>query len=331
MQPGKIPPDIMQKTIFPYLGIKRKEVLVHSKLGEDCSIIDFGGDYVAVLSTDPITGADKHSSHLAVHISCNDIAACGAEPIGILITLLIPEGANDNIVRELMEGINVSAQKIGVEVLGGHSEVTSAVTKPIISTTAIGVAEKDGYITSSGAKPGNSIIVTKALGLEGTAILASDYEYYLDDKLAKITIVTAQNFIQYISVIPEGIIAAKNGATAMHDITEGGILGAAFEIAEASNVGLILYEDKLPILNETKEICNVFDIDPLGLISSGSMLICTDKPEELIKSLTVKNIPATIVGKIADRKRVLIKKDGTKIALKPPKRDELYKVLEKLK
>lgn len=163
---GKIPPDILKSSVFPYIGTLREEVLVHSGLGEDCSIIDFGNS-VAVLSTDPITGADNRSSHLSVYVSCNDIAACGAKPVGVLVTLLLPPGSNKIVLKDLMKGIHEAANNIGIEVLGGHSEITSAVNKPVISATAIGITSKDTFVTSSGAKPGDDVLVTKALGLEG--------------------------------------------------------------------------------------------------------------------------------------------------------------------
>jgi len=328
LKAGKIPPDILKSSVFPYIGNLRKEVLVHSELGEDSSIIDFG-DKVAVLSTDPITGADIHSSYLAVYVSCNDIAACGAKPIGILVTLLLPLGADKAMLKEMMGGIHEAAIKVGIEVLGGHSEITAAVTKPVISATAIGVADKHKFVTSSGAKPGDDIIVTKSLGLEGSAILASDFEEFLTGKISDEAIKNAQGFIDKISVINEGIIAAKIGVSAMHDITEGGLLGACFEVAEASKVGVEIYQDLLPILPETREICQAFGIDPLGLISSGSMLICTPKGDEVVKALKAHKIPATIIGKVTMNEMFMIAPDGKHLIV-PFERDELIRAIEKV-
>jgi len=329
MKIGKVPPEILAKCVFPFVGKQRQEVLVHSGLGEDCTVIDFG-PHVAVASSDPITAADIQSGHLAVFVSCNDIAACGAKPIGILVTLLLPPDADINILKGLMENIHAAASKIGIEVLGGHSEITSSVVKPIICSTAIGIAEKEKYVTSSGAKPGDDVIITKALGLEGSSILASDFEYFLKDKIPASFIHTAKNFINQISVIDEGLIAAGIGASAMHDITEGGILGAAFEVAEASGVGIEIFSEQLPIFEETEAICRAFDINPLGLISSGSMLICTPHGSKVIDALHQRGIPATIVGKIITEGKYLISQ-GKKTPLKPLERDELIVAIEKIK
>ncbi len=328
LKAGKVPPGILKSSVYPYIGKLRKEVLVHSGLGEDCSIIDFG-DSVAVLSTDPITGADIHSSHLSVYVSCNDIAACGARPIGILVTLLLPVGSNESLLKELMEGIHKAANTIDIEVLGGHSEITSAVTKPVISAAAIGIADKDKFVTSSGAKSGDDIIVTKSLGLEGSAILASDFKEFLSGKVSKETIAKAQRFIEKISVIDEGMIASEIGVSAMHDITEGGLLGACFEVAEASGVGVTIYQDLLPILPETQDICTAFDIDPLGLISSGCMLICTPKGDEVVKALKAHEIPATIIGKVTLHGKFMVSPDG-KYPIVPFERDELIRAIEKV-
>lgn len=327
MKIGKVPPEILRSLVFPYLGNSRKEVLVHSGFGEDCSIIDFG-ENVAVISTDPITGANKNSGYLAVFVSTNDIAACGASPVGIMVTLLLPAESDKKILKDLMEGIHNAANEIGIEVLGGHSEVTDAVIKPIISVTALGIAEKGEYVTSSGAKPGDDIIVTKALGLEGTAILASDYEELLKGKISAELLYRSKSFIKEISVLEEGIAAAKVGVSAMHDITEGGILGAAYEVAEASRVGMKIFKDRLPVLPETKAVCDFFQIDPLGLISSGSLFMCTPKGEEVVEALEARGIKACIVGKVTGDEKLLVSEDES-IHIVPPERDELYRAIEK--
>lgn len=327
MKIGKVPPELLKKAVYPFLGIKRKEVLVHSGFGEDCSVIDFG-EYVAVASSDPITGADKNSGFLSVLVCCNDIAACGAEPLGIFVTLLLPPDSDEDTLKALMESIHSAAGRIGIEVLGGHSEITSAVLKPVISSTAIGIARKGEFVTSSGAKPGDDVIVTKALGLEGTAVLASDFEDILKTKIPLEHLKKAQGFIEKISVIQDGLVAAAAGVSAMHDITEGGLLGACYEVAEASGVGIEIYGDRLPILPETRAICSFFGIDPLGLISSGSMLICAPDGQKVINALENKGIRSTMIGKITAGNHKIMISGGKGLPLIPPERDELYKAIE---
>ncbi len=326
MKPGKVTPEIMEKYIFPYLGSRRPEVLVPSKIGEDCSVIDFG-EYVCIISTDPITGAGKDVGRLAVHISCNDLAANGAEPIGIMVTIMFPEGTTETLIKEVMEQIHEAALEINIEVLGGHTEITNAVSRTIISATSIGMALKDGYVTSSGAKSGDDVILTKKAGLEGTAIIASDFEDRLIGKMSAEEIERAKSFIELISVVAEGKIGAKYGATAMHDVTEGGVLGAAYEIALASNVGITLWEDKIPFYDETLKICKIMGLNPLGLISSGSMLMTAPDGEKIIEALRSEGIEAAIIGKITDKGFNIIDKNGNISPFTPLERDELWKIL----
>ena len=325
MKIGKVPPEILKTHVYPFCGIKRNEVLIHSGFGEDCSIIDFG-DRVAVMSSDPITGADKNSGYLSVFIACNDIAACGAQPIGILVTLLLPSGSDEKTIKDIMTAIHKAAEKINIEVLGGHTEVTPAVRKSVISVTAVGMAEKQSYVTSSGASPGDDVIMTKFLGLEGTFILATDFEDYLKDKLPQTTIQRAKMLSDQINAINDGLTAATAGASAMHDITEGGILGACFEIAEASGIGIEIYKEKLPVLPETEAICRAFQIDPLGLISSGSILITAPDGKKIVNTLNKQGINATIIGKMTKNGKFIVA-EGRKTPLIPPARDELYKAI----
>jgi hydrogenase expression/formation protein HypE len=326
LKPGKVTPDVMEKYIFPYLGFRRPEVLVPSKIGEDCSVIDFG-EYVCIISTDPITGAGKDVGRLAVHISCNDLAANGAEPVGIMVTIMFPEGTTETHIKEVMEQIHEAALEINIEVLGGHTEITPVVSRTVISATSIGMALKNEYVTSSGAKPGDDVILTKKAGLEGTAIIASDFEDSLTGKMSAEEIEKAKGFIEFISVVAEGKIGAKNGATAMHDVTEGGVLGAAYEVALASDVGITLWEDKIPFYDETLKICKIMRLNPLGLISSGSMLITAPDGEKIIEALKKEGIEAAIIGKIINKGYNIVDKEGNTSPFMPLERDELWKIL----
>lgn len=329
MKVGKVSPDVMKKTIFDKLNSNDSKILVSSGIGEDSSILKLG-DCLCAISTDPITGATNDIGRLSVHISCNDVAACGIRPFGLLVTILLPEFSTENDLEIIMNDIYETCDEIGVFVLGGHTEVTNSVNSAIISTTAIGISKysEKKVIKTSGALPGDSIVVSKTLGLEGAAILAKDKSDLLIPAIGKQYVDEAKDFLSQISVIDEGLIGAKCGATSMHDVTEGGIFGAVWEISEASKTGFEIYEDNIPVSVPTKKICDFFNISPFKLISSGSMLITTPNPEKLIKALNDKNIQATKVGKIvADQnRRVVIRKDET-IQIKQPESDELYKVV----
>ncbi|HQD41153.1 MAG TPA: AIR synthase family protein [Bacillota bacterium] len=324
MKSGKLPSDVLEKRILSSFRFKRKEVLVRSKVGEDCSVLDFG-EYACVVSTDPITGASNEIGRLAVHISCNDVAANGVEPFGLLFTILAPEGTTLEVLQDIVRQAAEEAASLKVEIIGGHTEITPAVNRIVVSTTAIGRAAKDRVVTSSGAKPGDYIILTKWAGLEGTAIIAHDFEKRLRGRMDDALLESAQAMMGHISVVREGMIAGKMGATAMHDVTEGGVLGALWELAEASGVGLRIYEDKIPVRPETQAICEEFGLNPLKLISSGCMLITCRDGQGMLEALNREGIPASIIGEVVEEGRTLVSGEREE-PIDPPESDELYKV-----
>jgi len=328
MEAGKVPNEILNKIILSKINSFRKDIILRPGIGEDCAAIDFG-KYACVLSTDPITGAANDIGQLSVHISCNDVASCGVEPLGLMVTILCPVGTTEAELEKVMEQICITAAQLNVEIIGGHTEVTPAVNRIVISTTCIGKALKNEVVSSTGAKPGDSIVITKSAGLEGTAIIANDFEHRLSDKISIDDLILAKSFIKSISVVKEGVLAGKFGATSMHDVTEGGILGAVWEVAEASGTGVIINKDNIPVETVTKSICKALDLDVLRLISSGCMLMTCLDGEGLVKLLESNGIKATIVGVVTanGNERLLISKnEGTVKDIEPPGPDELYKV-----
>lgn len=327
MKIGKVSPELLQELIFKNIKHKRKEVLMGSGVGEDCAVVDFG-DYIGVLSTDPITGAASEIGSLAVHISCNDVASNGVEPLGLLLTILAPPDITEEELKQIMEDANRAACEVDVEIMGGHTEITDAVNKVLISTTAIGRQPKNGMTFSKGAKPGDRLIMTKHAGLEGAAILAHDLEEKLKDKVSGEALAEAKTYSKEISVVKEGKIAGALGVNSMHDVTEGGILGALWELGEASGLGVKVHVEDIPLREATKEITKSLGIDPLRLISSGVMVMSVDpdKKEALLKELYKNGVEATDVGEVITRESYLLKGDHRQ-PLNPPESDELYKVI----
>ncbi len=327
MKIGKIPEVVLKRSVFKQIKHRRQEVLVRPGVGKDCSIIELQPDEAFVMSTDPITGATQDIGSLAVHITSNDIASSGADMIGVMLSILLPEGARESDLREMMQDIENTCGMLDVEVLGGHTEVTAAVNQPIVTITGVGKIKKSDIITTSGIKPGDEIVMTKWAGLEGTTIIAQDKYSELLTKYTKEFIDGAVALKQYLSIVPEARIAKGMGATSMHDVTEGGIFGALWEIAEASNVGLNIDLKKISMKQETVEICEFYDLNPYLLISSGCLLISTNKGNDLVEALSAEGITATIIGSATAGKERIIHNEDEKRYLEPPKSDELYKVM----
>ncbi len=324
MEIGKLPNDMLQNIILNKIKHFRNDILVRPGIGEDCCAIDFG-EYACVMSSDPITGASNEIGRLAVHVSCNDVATCGVEPLGLLVTILAPVYASEKEFDEIMGQICETAASIGVDILGGHTEVTDAVNRFVITTTSVGKVSRDKLVISSGACEGDDIIITKSAGIEGTAIIAHDREGFLLERLDAHDVERAKSFAGSLSVVKEGVIAGKLGASAMHDVTEGGILGAVWEVAKASGLGAEIYRESIPVEGTTEKICNIFGIDPLKLISSGCMLIACKNGHEMIKELEASGIKASRIGKMTGSKETFIISGGKKELVRQPGTDELYK------
>lgn len=324
MEVGKLNWDDLKYIIDKNKSVKRDDVRVRNGIGEDCAVIEYG-DFECVVSTDPVTGADENIGKIAVHINCNDIASCGVEPVGILVTILAPPTSSLEDIKKIMNEIDGETKKLNVEILGGHTEITEAVNKIVVSCTAIGKGKRNSAISTSGAKVGDSIIITKKLCLEGTSILVNDFYDKCKNVLTEEEINIAKSYVESISVVKEGKIAGDHRVNSMHDITEGGALGALWEMAKASSVGFKVYKEKMPISNITKKLCDEFGIDPLKFISSGSMLITTENGEELVKKMDESGIEATIIGCITKEKGILVDKQ-IEIEVVPPERDELFKI-----
>ncbi len=327
MEIGKVPETVLKRSVLKQIGHRREEVLVGPAIGEDCSVLAVAEDEVIVISSDPITGAINDIGTLAVHITANDIASEGAEVIGIMLTILLPEGACEQELKAMMKEIEAACKGLNIEIIGGHTEVTRAVNQPIVTVTGVGKMKRSGIIRTAGAKPGQEIVMTKWAGLEGTAIIAAEKEAELLTRYSSSFIEGAKQLINHISVVPEARIARECGATSMHDVTEGGIFGALWEIGAASKVGLEVDIKKILLKQETVEICEFYDINPYMLISSGCMLIVTDKGNLLADRLKTEGIPAAVIGYIKEGNDRIILNEEERRFLEPPKADELYKVI----
>ena len=327
MKAGKIPESVLKRSVLRQLHSRRDEVLLGAGVGEDCAVLALEEDEVLVMSTDPITGTGQDMGRLAVFVTANDLASSGAEPIGVMLTVLLPEESEESLLKEIMRDAESACAMLHMQILGGHTEVSAAVNRPILSVSGVGKAKKGAVISTGGAKPGMDIVVSKWIGIEGTAILAKEKETELRGRYATTFIDRAKDLDAYISVLSEAAVAARSGVSAMHDITEGGIFGALWEMAEASGVGLEIDLKKIPVRQETIEICEFFGLNPYELISGGSMLMAAEDGNQLVHELEKAGIPAAVIGKaMAGNDRVLRNEEERRF-LEPPKPDELYRVI----
>lgn len=329
LTPGKLPIELLQQCIAQR-GTPDPAVLIGPRFGEDCAVIDLGDQYL-ITKTDPITFATDEIGWYAVHVNANDIATMGARPRWLQTCLLFPPGATEAEVRQVFSQIDKAAKELDIAVTGGHSEVTSAVSHTVVIGDMHGLVAKDRLVTSSGARPGDLIVMTKSAGLEGTSILAAEKANELGSQLSETLRQEALALRQTpgISVVKEALLAAEHGVTAMHDPTEGGIAMGLYELASASTVGFTLDLEAIPILPVTRQICQYFAINPLGLISSGALLLTIppDRWPALQPVFQLHGIAARVIGAVRAERGIHAVVQGKSVPLPYSEVDELTKVL----
>ena len=328
---GKLPPDLLRRLLTrrPPNGPR---VLLGPGMGLDCAVVDFG-ETLLIAKSDPITLATTSIGRYAVHINANDVATTGARPRWFLATILLPEGRSDETgVEALWEEVTATCRSIDVELIGGHTEVTQGLERPILAGTMLGEVEPDRLITPRGARPGDALLLTKGIPLEAACVLARDYSHLLpaiDPQILE----RARRYLEDpgISVLPEAAAAASTGAvTAMHDLTEAGLAGGLSELAEAAGVALIVDAESIPLLEEASIICAAAQINPLTALASGSLLLTVkeDHEEPVVRAIQAAGRKVARIGEVVDGRGVAMRKDGKEGELPRPERDALAVWLE---
>ena len=275
LETGKLPPDVLEE-LLSNLGTADPRVLVGPGLGEDCAVVDMG-DRVLIAKSDPITFAADNVGWYVVQVNANDVACTGGVPRWFLPTVLLPTSTTNDDLRSIFGDISRACRQIGVSIIGGHTEVTDGLPRPIVAGTMLGELEdRSRLVSTGGAQDGDSIIVTSGVAIEGSAILAREHAAALRDRgLDSRALETAANYLTDpgISVLPAARAIFESGVVhSMHDVTEGGLVTALREIAAASNLGLVAEAESMPLLPECSAICDALELDPLGLLGSGALI-----------------------------------------------------------
>lgn len=334
MKIGKVSESVLKRSVLKQIKTKRSEVLNGAGIGEDCAILAFRETENCAVSTEPIVIENGRTVRHAVIKSVNNLAAGGAEPVAVMIAAMLPESIEEPEIKSLMAEAENICKELNIQLAGGHTSVSAAVNKPVLTVTGIGKtvqvfvesnSQKEDLKTAS-SKAGLDIVATKWMALEATAVLAKEKETDLLTKYPTHLVEEAKGFEKYLSVIPEAATAVKSGAIAMHDASEGGMFGALWELAEKLGVGLEIDLKKIPVKQETIEVCEYFDLNPYELLSGGSLLVAAKDGFDLVNRLAKENIPATVIGKTTDNNDRVVIKDEERRFLEPRKTDEIYKV-----
>ena len=331
---GKIEPSFLEGLLAKN-RIADPRVLVGPGVGLDAAVITFGKENLLVAKTDPITFATDEIGWYAVQVNANDIATAGARPRWFLATLLLPERQTTRaLVERIYADIRKACKELEIELVGGHTEITCGLDRPIVIGQMLGEVVPEKLIRADGARSGDTILLTKRAAVEGTAILGREFSEKLTAQLGDTFARRCRNFLHNpgISVLRDALIACEvaGAVHAMHDPTEGGLITGLHELAHASGCGLRVRRDQIPLYPETIRACEVFELDPLGLIASGSLLIVADpaQSQKIIDRLNAASIECTAIGEMLEHgaRSWLIRSDGEQELLKPFERDEIARL-----
>ena len=321
---GKLPIEVLRRTALRMTGARSERLRLAPAEGVDFAAVDVGGGMHMIVSSDPITGVSEEIGWYAVNVSANDVATSGARPELMESVILLPEGSDELSVRRITAQIDRAARKLGIAIAGGHTEVTHGLHSPIVVATVFAFAMR--YVTSRDARPGDTMMMTKTAGLEGTAVLASRARG-LDEGLRR----RGAALRSRLSVVDEAVAAFESGAVhAMHDCTEGGVLGAAFEMSLASGLGFELEEASVPVDMTTEEVCSRLGADPLRLIGSGSLLLSVERGKEGVVKERLRGVSSVKeIGRFTERGRFILKSDGRREAVRSAPLDELWRLISR--
>jgi HAD superfamily hydrolase (TIGR01509 family) len=310
---GKLPERLLSRHLDA-LPADDAALLVAAGVGQDVAAVDVSLDEVLVVHGDPITLSGQELGRSAVQVNANDVATAGAAPRWFLATVLLPRGTSGAEALCLLGDIADAAGELGVTLVGGHTEVTDVVARPVVSGTMLGVVGRAGLRDKRAARPGDRVVLTKAVAVEGTALLAAEFGDDLlaaglsDEELAR-----CRRFLEDISIVPEARAAARlDDVVAMHDVTEGGVATALEELAVACGCGVVVELERVPVYPETRRVCAALGLDPLGLIASGSLLIVC-RPATvatLLAALQAEGVAAAEIARLTDSEAGVQALDG---------------------
>ena len=346
MKLGKVSGNVIKRSVWRQIHTKRAEV--KDGAGADCAVFAFhdtdpsliltcmqesrvickrapGEEEIpAGLPAEESGGEPERTMEQLITKCLNNLAVRGGEAVAILLTILLPENAEESLLKELMAEAEEACAKFDIQIAGGQTRVTDCVKKPFAVVTGYAKLKDRYFGTRIIPGPGWDIVLSKWIGLEGTAMLAHRGREELLSRFPAYLVEEAKGFERYLSVVPEAAVAVKSGECALHDASEGGILAALWEMAEMAGVGLTIDLKKLPIRQETVEICEVLGINPYELLCGGCLIMTCEDGASLVKALKEARIPATVVGKITDSNdRLILNEDETRY-MDRPALDSIY-------
>lgn len=335
---GKFSLDLIEKIVYPRLGAKRAEVLVGPGHGRDNAVIRLGCNQVLVATADPLSVIPalglKDSAYLSVHLLASDLATCGFPPRFMMVNLSLPPRMKNEEFEEYWTCLDFECRKLGIAIVGGHTGRYVGSDYTVVGGgVMMTLAPEKKYLASNMSKPGDALIMTKGTAIATTAILSRAFPKTIEKAYGASFLKKARLYLRQFSVVEDALTAASvglrdKGVTAMHDVTEGGLLGALYELSEASKIGLEIELSGVIITQEAKLVCDLFNLSPYSTLSEGTLIIAVkpEKAQKVLQALELKGIKSRIIGKVTDaRDGRWIKREGRKEPLAKPSADPYWK------
>lgn len=339
MKIGKVSESVLKRSVLRELKTKNKNVICGAGVGDDCAIFALpeGNGLATCVQEGVITledssrdgerfPAEELGISRLIQKCINNLAVSGATPIAVMIVLLLPEEILEPQIKAVMAEAEATCSTLAIEIAGGQTRVSGALRAPVAVVTGYGKAAGDTYFTAKAARAGQDIVISKWIGMEGTAMLAREHREQLLGRYPAYLVEAAAGFDRYLSILPEAATAMKSGVCAMHDASEGGIFAALWELAEGAGVGLTIDLKKLPLRQETVEVCECCNINPYELKSGGCLVMTSEDGAGLVQALQTEGIPAVVVGRLTDSNDRIIRNEDEVRYMDRPRTDEIYKI-----
>lgn len=317
MKIGKVSEPILKRSVLKYLKPNNEYMKKGAAIGADCALFSKEDRVLAVATASVFGEKGSLPAAHAIMRAANNLAAGGALPFAVQLHIMLPERYREIALKRMMEAASETAASLQITISGGHTETLPDIQTAIVSATALGYKEDEKEIIVS---PGQEIVMSKWIGLSETARFAREKEEELLTRYPAFFIKSAQNLEQYYSILPEAATAIKSGVSIMHDVAGGGIFGALWELGEKAGVGLQVHLKKIPIKQETVEICEFLGYNPYEMRSDGAMLFVTENGHTLVEALWQQGIEAEVIGMITDDNDKVIINEDEKRFLEPPRR-----------
>ena len=328
MNSGKISGTVCSRSVIKNINKSRTDVLIGAGMGLDISSLEWGQDGAVVLTTNPVTIPVRDKGAYGVVLAANNLVCGGAQPMAALLDIQMPRQAQEEQLKELVRSANDACKKLGMQIIGGHTEIVRDIGEIHLTVTGIGRAQRDRIVQTNRIMPGMDIVLTKWIGLVGTSILVQHFGGKLEGRLPKRLLEEAGRFDSLASIADEARVCHSLGVAALHDVADGGIFGALWEFAQDAKVGLEIDLRSIPVKQETIEVCECLGANPYLLYGGGALLMAASQGHDIVSKLRRQGIPAAVIGKaVQGNDRILLNEEERRY-LDPPRGEELWRILE---